>query len=48
MLRVLPGVELVLASLCSSSVLISEDLPTLERPKNRIFGLRVRWATGLD
>ena len=38
MLRVLPGVELVFASLLFKTALIKEDLPTFERPMKAISG----------
>src|SRR6266403_2367182 len=38
MLRVRPGVELVRASLVSTSVLITLDLPTFDRPRNATSG----------
>ena len=38
MLRVRPGVELVRASLASTSVLITLDLPTFERPRKATSG----------
>ena len=38
MLRVRPGVELVRASLASTRVLITLDLPTFERPRNATSG----------
>src|SRR6267154_4826182 len=38
MLRVRPGVELVRASLVSTSVLITLDLPTFERPRKATSG----------
>src|ERR1700675_4853730 len=38
MLRVRPGVELVRASLVSTSVLITLDLPTFDRPRKATSG----------
>jgi hypothetical protein len=38
MLRVRPGVELVLATLAPSRELITLDLPTLDRPRNATSG----------
>src|SRR5258708_40088218 len=38
MLRVRPGVELVRASLVSTSALITLDLPTFERPRKATSG----------
>src|SRR5712691_9175962 len=38
MLRVRPGVELVRASLASTRVLITLDLPTFERPRKATSG----------
>src|SRR5713101_33044 len=38
MLRVRPGVELVRASLASTRVLITLDLPTFDRPRNATSG----------
>src|SRR5437660_10298597 len=38
MLRVRPGVELLLATLLPSRELMTLDLPTLERPRNAISG----------
>jgi hypothetical protein len=38
MLRVLPGVELVFATLLPTKELMTLDLPTLERPRNAISG----------
>ena len=43
MLRVRPGVELVRASFESTSVLITLDFPTFERPRNATSG---RLGTG--
>src|SRR5271165_4737968 len=40
MLRVRPGVELVLASFAPSRELITLDLPTFDRPRNAISGSR--------
>jgi hypothetical protein len=38
MVRVLPGVELVLAIFSPNRELITLDLPTFERPRNAISG----------